>query len=162
MQISIESYTEKYEAEVLALIAAIQIEEFDIHIDLSMQPDLYNIRKFYQHGGGDFWIAKYNDNVVGTISLLDIGNNQSALRKMFVQKDFRGKIFKTGQFLLDTAIAHAKTNSTDAIYLGTTQKFLAAQRFYEKNNFIEIPKNELPVAFPVMSVDSKFYMLTLT
>ena len=40
MQISIESYTEKYEAEVLALIAAIQIEEFDIHIDLSMQPDL--------------------------------------------------------------------------------------------------------------------------
>ena len=45
------------------------------------------------------------------------------------------------------------------IYLGTTPKFLAAHRFYEKNGFAEIGKESLPEAFPIMSVDTKFYMM---
>jgi N-acetylglutamate synthase-like GNAT family acetyltransferase len=43
------------------------------------------------------------------------------------------------------------------IYLGTTEKFIRAQRFYENNGFIEIQKQELPKNFPVMDVDVKFY-----
>ncbi len=43
------------------------------------------------------------------------------------------------------------------IYLGTTPKFIAAYRFYEKNKFEEIAKESLPTAFPIMSVDTKFY-----
>ena len=43
------------------------------------------------------------------------------------------------------------------ILLGTTEKFLAAQRFYEKNGFTEIQKDALPPKFPVMTVDVKFY-----
>jgi hypothetical protein len=39
----------------------------------------------------------------------------------------------------------------------TTQKFLAAHKFYEKNGFMEIRKNQLPDTFPIMKVDSKFY-----
>jgi N-acetylglutamate synthase-like GNAT family acetyltransferase len=47
------------------------------------------------------------------------------------------------------------------IFLGTTSAFLAAHRFYEKNGFGEIAKTELPAAFPVMAIDSKFYLLRL-
>jgi hypothetical protein len=43
------------------------------------------------------------------------------------------------------------------IYLGTTAKFLAAHRFYEKNGFEELLQSELPARFPLMSVDTKFY-----
>jgi RimJ/RimL family protein N-acetyltransferase len=43
------------------------------------------------------------------------------------------------------------------IYLGTTAEFLAAHRFYEKNGFKEIAKSQLPPAFPIMAVDTKFY-----
>lgn len=44
------------------------------------------------------------------------------------------------------------------IYLGTTARYLAAHRFHEKNGFTDIPQADLPPAFPVMSVDTKFYM----
>jgi len=48
-----------------------------------------------------------------------------------------------------------------AVYLGTTAKFLAAQRFYAKNGFAEVDRADLPAAFPVMKVDSKFYRYAL-
>jgi hypothetical protein len=47
------------------------------------------------------------------------------------------------------------------IFLGTTGKFLAAHRFYEKNAFTEIDAAELPPAFPRMAVDTKFYRMVL-
>ncbi|MEZ5576675.1 MAG: GNAT family N-acetyltransferase [Candidatus Competibacteraceae bacterium] len=47
------------------------------------------------------------------------------------------------------------------VYLGTTEKFLAAHRFHEKNGFLQIAKSDLPGSFPVMSVDTKFYCLSL-
>ncbi|MDA2424244.1 GNAT family N-acetyltransferase, partial [Bacillus cereus] len=43
------------------------------------------------------------------------------------------------------------------IYLGTTVKFLAAHRFYEKNGFESVSIDELPKNFPVLQVDKKFY-----
>jgi hypothetical protein len=47
------------------------------------------------------------------------------------------------------------------LYLGTTAKYLAAHRFYEKNGFREIARTALPESFPVMAVDTKFYTRTL-
>ena len=43
------------------------------------------------------------------------------------------------------------------IFLGTTDKFHAAHRFYEKNNFQQVPVDSLPANFSRMSVDSIFY-----
>ena len=48
------------------------------------------------------------------------------------------------------------------VFLGTTDKFLAAHRFYEKKGFRELPKADLPSTFPVMAVDSKFYVLRVS
>lgn len=157
----IEKYTDRYLKEVQALILAIQTTEFQVDIDLERQPDLNDISSFYQKGAGNFWIAKFEDKVVGTISALDIGNSQFALRKMFVDKNFRGKEFQVGQQLLDTLIEYARELNIKSIYLGTTEKFVAAQRFYEKNHFTEVEKDNLPKAFPIMSVDVKFYVLEL-
>jgi len=47
------------------------------------------------------------------------------------------------------------------LFLGTTAQFVAAHRFYEKHGFREIARPDLPPTFPVMSVDTKFYMLAL-
>jgi N-acetylglutamate synthase-like GNAT family acetyltransferase len=159
--LKIEIYTDKYKTAVQALILDIQRNEFQIDIDLERQADLSDISNFYQNNLGNFWIAKFEEKVVGTISLLDIGNKQTALRKIFVDKNFRGKEYKVGQQLLDTLITYAKGAKIEAVYLGTTEKFTAAQRFYEKNAFVEIDKNNLPSKFPIMSVDVKFYRLKL-
>ncbi len=116
---------------------------------------------FYQIKNGNFWIAIINKLVVGTIALLDIGNRRCALRKMFVLSKYRGKEFGVGQQLLNAFFEWAKNNNYEEIFLGTTEKFTAAQRFYEKNGFKQIEKDTLPKEFPIMAVDVKFYKFVM-
>jgi N-acetylglutamate synthase-like GNAT family acetyltransferase len=59
--------------------------------------------------------------------------------------------------LLEAVRAWVEQKKVTDIFLGTTDKFLAAHRFYEKNGFVRIDKTDLPAAFPVMQVDTVFY-----
>ena len=160
--VEIKKYTKNFKEEVISLILEIQQKEFEIPISIADQPDLEDVENFYQKGAGNFWVASINNTVVGTIALLDIGNAHGALRKMFVKKEFRGKDFNIGQRLLNMLFAWSRENRLKNIYLGTTEKFLAAHRFYEKNNFIEIDKELLPTEFPIMGVDVKFYECSIS
>jgi GNAT superfamily N-acetyltransferase len=80
---------------------------------------------------------------------------------MFVHQDYRGPKHATAKLLLSELINWSIDKSISSIFLGTTSKFLAAHKFYEKNQFQEIEKSKLPKTFPVMEVDTKFYMLNL-
>jgi N-acetylglutamate synthase-like GNAT family acetyltransferase len=151
----VEEFHEKYQDQVVSLILDIQQKEYEIPITLDQQPDLKTIPTFYQQKNGNFWIALDNNAVIGTIALLDIGNHEAALRKMFVHKKYRGT--GVAKRLLTTLLAWAQEKNIKTIFLGTTPLFLAAHKFYEKNGFVEIPQEALPKAFPVMSVDKKFY-----
>ena len=155
--IRIEPFSDIHATAVVDLIVGIQQKEFDLSITASDQPDLANIPEFYQNGCGNFWVALFREQVIGTISLLDIGNHQAALRKMFVHGGFRGKSWGTAAKLLETLLAWAGQKHIRQVFLGTTQKFLAAHRFYEKNGFEEILKTGLPASFPIMKVDTRFY-----
>jgi GNAT superfamily N-acetyltransferase len=146
-----------FEREVLSLIVGIQRDEFGIDITAEQQPDLRDIPAFYQVRDGGFWVAVWDGRVVGTISLLDIGDRQAALRKMFVHRDFRGAEHGTARQLLATLLDWARERKVREIFLGTTEKFLAAHRFYRKNGFSEIERSALPPSFPVMAVDSRFF-----
>lgn len=152
-------YNNQLQADVAALIVSIQRDEFGIPITLADQPDLQSIATFYQSGTGDFWVAVSEGKVVGTVGLLDIGAQQVALRKMFVAKEFRGS--GAAQALLQKAVNHCRANNLREIYLGTTDKFLAAHRFYEKNGFVRIEADLLPKRFARMDVDTVFYRLRL-
>jgi N-acetylglutamate synthase-like GNAT family acetyltransferase len=155
--IKIAPYANRYQSGIVELILPIQQSEFGLPITIDAQPDLLDIPGFYQKGNGNFWVALYGMTVIGTISLLDIENNQGALRKMFVKKQFRGLKFKVALSLLKVLLKWCQDHKVHEIYLGTTPKFLAAHRFYEKCGFKEITKTDLPASFPVMSVDKKFY-----
>ena len=154
-EVTIDVYNDAYKKAVCDLIVHIQSKEFGIPITIEQQPDLYSIRQFYQSNNGNFWLAQEDGKVVGTIGLLDIGNNQGALRKMFVAEAYRGK--EVAKRLLTTLLAWAKQKTFTEIYLGTTEKFVRAQRFYENNGFVEVNKSTLPPQFPIMNVDVKFY-----
>jgi GNAT superfamily N-acetyltransferase len=146
---------------VVSVILPIQQTEFEIPITLEAQPDLQDIRGFYQRGEGNFWVAVDGDTVVGTVALLDIGNKQAALRKMFVASSHRGAQHGVAAALLDVLLTWCRARGIRTVFLGTTATFRAAHRFYEKNGFREIPRKALPSSFPVMVVDSKFYELQL-
>jgi N-acetylglutamate synthase-like GNAT family acetyltransferase len=135
--------------------------EFGIPINIEDQPDLLDIQNFYRNTGGEFWGALSNDKVIGTIGLINIGNNSGVIRKMFVSKDYRGKDLGIAQLLLDTLIAHCKIINISDVYLGTQEILHAAIRFYQRNGFVQIEKNQLPQSFPVMTIDNAFYHLQL-
>jgi N-acetylglutamate synthase-like GNAT family acetyltransferase len=155
--IEIVPFHEKYQAALTELILPIQQAEFGIPITLEAQPDLLDITGFYQRGSGQFWLAVADDAVIGSVALLDMGHGQAALRKMFVAKPFRGAQHGVAQQLLDTLYEWSRKHGVHTVFLGTTAQFLAAQRFYEKQGFQVIDRDDLPATFPIMSVDSRFY-----
>jgi GNAT superfamily N-acetyltransferase len=155
--IEIARYSERHRAGVIDLILPIQQREFGVPVTLRDQPDLLDIPGCYQKENGNFWVAASAGEVVGTIALLDIGGGDGALRKMFVAAPFRGAQHGVGQRLLEELLRWSAARGLRRIYLGTTDAFRAAHRFYEKNGFRQVGRSELPAAFPVMKVDSRFY-----
>jgi GNAT superfamily N-acetyltransferase len=155
--VRVEEYENRYQHQVVELILHIQRNEFGVPITREDQPDLASIESFYQKGTGNFWIAKHHDEVVGTIALIDIGFNQVALRKMFVKQTYRGAPYKTGQRLMDVAFQWMQSKGVREVILGTLERFEAAQKFYERNGFVEVLKADLPENFPRMTLDTKFY-----
>jgi N-acetylglutamate synthase-like GNAT family acetyltransferase len=152
-------------AAVLALVLSIQRGEFGLAVTAADQPDLADVPGFHQTGAGQFWVAERQGALVGTIGLKDIagqdaGERAVALRKMFVGPEARGPSGVAGT-LLATAIGHARARDVAQIWLGTTDRFLAAQRFYEKHGFARVGPDALPSTFPRMAVDSLFYRLAL-
>ncbi|UTN03252.1 GNAT family N-acetyltransferase [Flavobacterium bizetiae] len=151
----------KYSSEIVDLILNIQQKEFNVPITIEDQPDLLDIKNFYYNGGGHFWGAFINDELVGTIALIKFSDTKAAIRKMFVKKEFRGKEFSIAQKLLDTLVDYCNENQIDDLYLGTITVLEAALRFYERNHFVRIEKDSLPETFPVMSADNVFCHLKL-
>jgi GNAT superfamily N-acetyltransferase len=80
---------------------------------------------------------------------------------MFVASAFRGEPHRVAQRLLSAALEWAAEKNIRDIFLGTTSRFLAAHRFYEKNGFELVARETLPATFPLMAVDTRFYRLRL-
>lgn len=158
----ITTYNPEHHQGTVTVITNAQAE-FDIAINYASQPDLDDIENFYQKGNGNFWVALNNSKVIGTIALVDAGNNIGIIRKMFLHPDYRGDIAKTAQRLLDTLLNWAREHHFDDIYLGTIDKFVAAARFYLRNGFYKIEKETLPDAVQAvrMKIDTTYYHLPL-
>lgn len=160
MQITIQPYHDAHRSQLIELILPIQQIEFNVPITLADQPDLQDAGSFFENyptGKGRFWVALADEKVVGSIGLLNIGNGQACLRKMFVHHDFRGKTHNLAQNLLEECEKWAITQGLHEIFLGTREDLYAARRFYERNDFILVEKADLPQNFPLMTVDSHFY-----
>ena len=145
--------------EVIDLILSIQQKEFGLSVTINQQPDLLDIEANYFASGGCFWGAFVNEELVGTIALINIGQNTGCIRKMFVKKDFRGKEWGTAQKLLESLLHFCKHNGIVELLLGTVEELKAAHRFYDRNGFKQIKKEDLPTDFPLMSTDTMFFKL---
>jgi GNAT superfamily N-acetyltransferase len=157
----IKPFEPAFQEPVERLVLPIQQIEFGVPITREQQPDLMDIAGTFQKGAGNFWVALDGENVVGTIGVVDISNQQVALKKMFVAGTHRGKDKGISQMLMDTALAWCRSRGIQQVLLGTTARMFAAYRFYEKNGFVELTVSDLPPLFPVVSVDTKFYCRTL-
>jgi N-acetylglutamate synthase-like GNAT family acetyltransferase len=156
--ITIKSYRPEYQEKINQMMAGIALE-FGQAIS---SPQSAVISEVYYLPGHHFWVAMHNNRVVGTIGVVLFSNGNAVIKRMMVDKEFRGSHYNTAQLLLDKSIEWSKHHSVHTIYLGTMDQFKeAAQRFYEKKGFIEITKAELPPDYESNPIDTVYYKLLL-
>ena len=171
MTIRVEPYAAQHRLSLIEMILAIQQDEFNLPITYGEQKDLHDINANYRIGAGQFWVAQTHDMpadfVVGSLGLHDMGKDAEgqrvgALRKMFVRRNYRGGGEDgAASKLLRALEAHAERNGLATLYLGTTEAFKAAHRFYERNGYESIPPERLPANFVRLAVDTRFYCKAL-
>ena len=99
---------------------------------------LSNPEKHIINKGGHIFFAKLNNEVVGTVALMPIGNDGLfELTKMAVSPKHRG--FKIGQQLMQHCIDFAKSIGLPNLILYSSRKLENAIYIYRKYGFIEIP-----------------------
>ena len=171
MTIRIEPYAAHHRNSLIEMILEIQQDEFNLPITYGEQKDLHDISAAYRIGAGQFWVAQAPntkpDYVVGSLGLHDMGTDRrgkriAALRKMFVRQEHRGGgEAGVATQLLRTLEEHARRHGINELFLGTTDAFKAAHRFYEKHGYTQIEADRLPLVFVRLAVDTRFYWKAL-
>lgn len=77
-----------------------------------------------------YWVALTDGKVIGTIGFTNLKNNSIALKRMFLNQEFRGQ--GIAKMLLDTVIKWAADNGVENIYLGTMLKHFIKETVLEK------------------------------
>jgi N-acetylglutamate synthase-like GNAT family acetyltransferase len=86
---------------------------------------------------GKIFFALSNDEVVGTVSLLKISDEEYELAKMAVTENYKGS--GIGKMLMEHCIDEAKKLEAKKLTLVSNTKLDAAIQVYKKYGFVEIP-----------------------
>lgn len=87
--------------------------------------------------GGMIFYAKYNNEILGTVSLLKADDTTFELSKMAVSDKAQG--LGIGNKLLVHCFAIAEEKNIKRLFLYSNTKLLPAIHLYEKFGFVEIP-----------------------
>lgn len=158
-KMGIIQYQDEFKDGAIGLILDIQNNEAKIDLSIAEQPDLLNIHEAYINGGGNFWVAVDNGQVVGTIALMRIDDNWSVLKKFFVRADYRSQ--KVGLALYATLLEFAKENGVRHIILDTPSVATKSHSFYERAGFRRIGKEDLQVQYSYPDRHSILYQLDI-
>ncbi len=135
--IDISPFTPVFQPQVKTFVLDI-LSEFGFNFDPNSDDDLNDPHKYYSYSGGVFYVARENDNVVGTIAVA-IKNGVPVLKRFYVDKKCRGK--GIGNELFDKAISYCKEKKYKKITLDTNSKFCNALEMYKKKGFKTVNTN---------------------
>lgn len=101
-------------------------------------PKLGELSSLYNATGSKYWIAiNHRDEVIAGVGIAPLVHTPTIceLQKMYCRPDFRGS--GVAHQLIQKAIHYAKPYY-QAMYLETLDTMVAAQKFYEKYDFVRI------------------------
>lgn len=132
--IEIISFTSEYASEIKTL--NIEWLEKYFEVEESDKKTLSNPQTEIIDKGGKIFYAKYNNQIVGSVSLMKIDNYTFELSKMAVTEKVQG--LGIGKMLMDYCIAFAKENGIKKLVLYSNTILVIAIKMYEKYGFVEI------------------------
>ncbi len=105
-------------------------------VEFMENPTSYVIDK-----GGFIFLAKYNQEIIGTVSLNKQNDNTYELAKLAVTEKYKG--MKIGKQLTQIAIDKCKELNAKQIILYTTKKLETAYQLYLKFGFVNVVEEKL-------------------
>ena len=106
----------------------------------SWDDDLNHIKEIYLKDG-EFVVGLLNDKLIAMGAIKKISNAIGEIKRMRVHPDFQRKGF--GQLILNKLEKKAKKLGFKKLQLDTTINQVAAQKFYQKNNYIKTKLGQL-------------------
>lgn len=156
MGITITNYEPRHQEGIDEMMLLIQ-KDFSEAIT---GPKSVIIKNVYQLEGQHYWVALMDQLVVGTIGAV-LHPSFAEIKRMMVHPDYRGPGHNTASLLLEAALNWTRAHQCPRIYLGTMEQFKAAQRFYEKHQFVKLSPSELPADYTINPIDTVFYTRVL-
>lgn len=157
--IEIKQYMEEDRDEVIELVLHCQNDGTRPIVTVDDQPELLHIKEDYMASGGNFWVAKENGRLVGSIGLMNCGDGIAVLKKFFTYEPYRSSPHHLGSRLYGKLLEFAKERGFKLLLLDTPKNTDRAHKFYEAAGFKQIEEQKLPVMFDHPYSDSDFFCL---
>jgi len=93
--------------------------------------DLMDLEEFYRNGW--FAVMEMDGLVVGSVGLLPAGDGVMELRKMYLQREWRGRGW--GKLLIENALSEARSRDARKVVLETAGVLVEAARLYRQFGF---------------------------
>lgn len=114
---------------------------FSVLEEYGLMPDEYGIdsslsdleMNYFDKEGFFGVLVSPSDEIIGTIGIVNTGNDIFELKKMFLKKDFRGKGF--GKMLMDFILEYAKKSNCKVLQLETVHVLHEAIGLYKSYGF---------------------------
>ncbi len=133
-KVTIIPYSDKY-AQLFHDLNIDWLEKY-FYVEEHDREVLENPRSYIIDSGGYIFFAKYGDNIVGTVALMNEPGGFE-LSKMAVLPIYQG--LKIGQKLMDYCIQFSKEKNWPELIIYSNTKLSPAINMYRKNGFVEIP-----------------------
>lgn len=94
---------------------------------------LHEFYKNYHPEKERVWICEHNNKIIGSLLLMDRGNDTAQLRYYIIEPEYRG--IGLGKKLMDLFMQFLKEKNYKYCYLWTTNELETAAALYIKNGF---------------------------
>ncbi|MDX2272417.1 MAG: GNAT family N-acetyltransferase [Cyanobacteriota bacterium] len=121
-------------AALFALLTAVFAEYPGCLMETSEYPELLQPASSFAKMSGQFWVAEFQEEVVGSIAIIPNSEpHRWEIKKLYTYAQVRG--IGLGKTLLDSAETYARHAQAKSIHLWTDTRFRAAHRFYERQGY---------------------------
>jgi len=134
-EIKIVEYEEKYH-DNLKKLSYEWLEKY-VSVEPEDEKILNNPKEVILDKGGFIFFAKYDEVVVGTVSLIRVDENTFELAKLAVTEKYQG--LNIGRLLMEKCLYVSKEKNARNLILYTNHKLTSAIALYKKFEFKETP-----------------------
>jgi GNAT superfamily N-acetyltransferase len=112
-------------------------ELFDRYISMTIDGELNQLLEvFSETKRNAFWVVLDSNKIVGSFGIESRNDTNTELRRMYLDKDYRGR--GIAQRMFDCAQMRARQLGFTKMIVSTAEIQKAADRFYRKNGFRQI------------------------